>query len=150
MNTVLAPVRAAKSLVQTVLLLAIAVFIGLAYPVIQFCNGEPLTLFSFVVPALTLLIIFTFFYTPYYTIFAVFVGGFTIAAIAANIELSKYGVCFLIFALFAFGILLKFIRNHIRYGGWDFWDFWAYEWKLWRSSKRRPTTKTALVKQSKP
>jgi hypothetical protein len=115
MNTVLAPVRWAKSLVQTLLLIAIAIFIGLAYPLIQLSNGEPLTLFSFVVPALTLLIIFTFFYTPYYTIFAVFVGGFTIAAIAANTDMSKYGVCLLIFALFAFGILQKYIRNRIKY-----------------------------------
>jgi hypothetical protein len=113
MNTLLTPVRAAKSLMQTVLIILLLLGIGLFYPIIQLCNGEPLTLFSFVVPALTLLVLFTFFYTPYYTLFAVFVGGFTIAAIAANTDISKYGVCFLIFAFLAVGILQRYVRHRL-------------------------------------
>jgi hypothetical protein len=115
MNTLLAPVRWAKSLMQTVLIILLLIGAGLLYPVIQLCNGEPLTLFSFLIPALTILIIVTFFYTPYYTIFAVFVGGLPIAVISAQTDISKYRVCLLIFALFGFGILQKYIRNRIKY-----------------------------------
>lgn len=115
MNTLLAPVRWIKSLAQTVLLLAIAAGIGLAYPIIQLCNGEPLTLASILVPVLTVLALFAVFYAPVYTI-----GGGIVVIIVAAAEsdfvinnLSAEGIVFLIFAFFVVGILQRYARHRL-------------------------------------
>ena len=116
MNTLLAPVRWVKSLVQTVLLLVIAVVIGLAYPIIQWCNGEPLTLTSFVVPFLTALALFTFFYAPYYLIFGGIASVVLFAAFCTSeplASLSGNGFFLLVFAFLAVGILQRHVRHRL-------------------------------------
>lgn len=123
MNLLLAPVRWVKSLALTLLLIAIAVVLGLLYPLVLYLNGQPVTYGSFAIPFLTLLAIFTFFYTPYYSIF----GGLLTAALfifgvcvypdfmdACNF--NGWGVAWLVFGFLAFGILQKFIRNRFDFG----------------------------------
>ena len=114
MNTLLAPVRLAKSLVQTVLLIGIAILIGLGYPLILLANHMPIDLSDIVVPFMTILTIFTFCYAPYYFLF----GGAVFAVVwaAAVIQIDDfpkslaaneaYGFIFL-----AVGILQRYIRR---------------------------------------
>ena len=114
MNTLLAPVRLAKSLVQTVLLIGIAILIGLAYPLILVANHMPIDFSDIVVPFMTILTIFTFCYAPYYFLF----GGavFAIAWATAVIQIDDfpkslganeaYGFIFL-----TVGILQRHIRR---------------------------------------
>lgn len=131
MNTLLAPVRWAKSLVQTVLLIGIVIVIGLAYPLIVLCGGfrdegTPLTALlligAFMVSILTILTICTFFYTPWYTI----VGG--VISICTLVGLSNifpdsfdwarpnnsgegFGFKFLVLGFLLTGWLIKGIRT---------------------------------------
>lgn len=114
MNTVLAPVRWAESLVQTVLLIGIAIFIGLVYPLILLANHMPIDFPAIVVPFMTILTIFTFCYAPYYFLF----GGavFAVAWATAVIQIDgfpkslganeAYGFIFL-----TVGILQRHIRR---------------------------------------
>ena len=118
MNTLLAPVRWIKSLAQTVLLLVIAVFIGLAYPIIQFCNGEPLTLASFAVPFLTVLALFTLFYAPYYLVFGGIAGLVTMGMLCEHGDAKTNPFVasdptLLIFGFLAFGILQRHTRHRL-------------------------------------
>ncbi len=108
MNTLLAPVRALKSLMMTALLLVIAIGIGLAYPIIQLCNGEPLSAASFLVPFLTALALFTFFYAPYYCIFGGLIGLFVLGTHTTLI--TDYGISSIIFIFLCVGILQKWLR----------------------------------------
>jgi hypothetical protein len=116
MNTLLAPVRAAKSLVQTVLLLVIAVVIGLAYPLILLANHMPIGFSAIMVPFMTILTIFTFCYTPYYFL----LGGavFAIAWATAVIQIDGFPISLGANEAFGFifltvGILQRYIRHRL-------------------------------------
>jgi hypothetical protein len=122
MNTLLAPVRWAKSLVQTVLLLVIAVVIGLAYPLILYCNGEPVTLASFMVTFLTLLALFTVFYAPYYLVFGGIAGLVTIGMLCEHGDattnptmafLNEWNFMSLVSGFLVIGIVQRYIRHRI-------------------------------------
>jgi len=123
MNTLLAPVRAAKSLMQTVLIIVLLLGAGLFYPLIQFCNEGHITFGGFMASALTALFILTFFYTPGYTVvggivcFAVvyFYGMFAPQSFAENFNVTGTGFSTFIFIFLAVGILQKYIRNQIAY-----------------------------------
>jgi hypothetical protein len=117
MNTLLAPVRWAKSLVQLMLLIGIAIFIGLAYPLILLANHMPIGFSAVVVPFMTILTIFTFCYAPYYFLF----GGavFAIAWATAVIQIDGFPISLganeafgLIFL--AIGILQRYIRRRAK------------------------------------
>lgn len=127
MNTLLAPVRWVRSIALTLLLIAIAVGIGLFYPLVLYCNGEPVTLFAYCVSGLTILTICTFIYTPYYVIF----GGmllFLTVIVGVGFNHDSTIVCYfdtpqkwawVLFAFLVIGILQKFIRERF-----DFNDLW--------------------------
>jgi hypothetical protein len=117
MNTLLAPVRAAKSLMQTVLVILLLIGIGLVYPLIQLLNSGHVTVGGFVVSLLTALFIFTFFYAPWYTV----VGGiicfvvFYAFCFSQSFVDSLTGTGFLlfVFAFLAVGILQRYIRHRL-------------------------------------
>ena len=69
MNWITAPVRWVRSLLQTALYILILIVAGLLYPVIVYCNHEPVTFATFAVPLLVVLALFTLFYATYYLIF---------------------------------------------------------------------------------
>jgi len=116
MNTILAPVRAAKSLIQTGLILVGIILAGLLYPVIQLCNGDSLNAASFLLPLLTLLAISTLFYAPYYTIFG---GAISFLVFVRFCEtdfvsgMSNNEIISLPFAFLFFGILQRYIRHRL-------------------------------------
>jgi hypothetical protein len=117
MNTLLAPVRAAKSLMQTVLIILLLLGAGLFYPIIQLCNEGHVTFGGFLVSFLTALFIFTFFYAPAYT----FYGGvicFIVLGILAHVYPPAAAVFYVLFLVFflPIGILQKHIRFSMRYG----------------------------------
>ena len=68
MNTLLAPVRWVKSLMQTVIIILLLIGAGLLYPLIQLVNEGHVTFGGFVVSFLTALFILTFFFAPWYTV----------------------------------------------------------------------------------
>jgi hypothetical protein len=117
MNTLLAPVRLAKSLVQTVLLIGIAILIAVGYPLILIANHMPIDFSDIVVPFMTILTIFTFCYAPYYFLF----GGAVFAVVWATAVIQiddfpkslganeAYGFIFL-----AVGILQRYIRRRAK------------------------------------
>jgi hypothetical protein len=115
MNTVLTPVQFVIDGVKGVLFLVLVVTLGLIYPIIQLCNGEPLSLASILVPTFTVLAIFTFFYAPLYTVF----GGIISIVIAAAEgdfiikNMSKEGDVSLLFAFLIVGILQRYIRHRL-------------------------------------
>jgi hypothetical protein len=117
MNTVLAPVRWAKSLMQTVLIILLLIGVGLLYPIIQLVNNGHVTFGGFVVSVLTALFIFTFFYAPWYTV----VGGiicfvvFYAFCFSQSFVDSLTGTGFLlfVFAFLAVGILQRYIRHRL-------------------------------------
>jgi hypothetical protein len=70
-NFLLTPVRMIESMVQTILLILVFIFIGLFFPLIVYFQPHTsggLAL-SFVAPLLTLLTLFTTFYADYYFLF---------------------------------------------------------------------------------
>ena len=114
MNTLLAPVRWAKSLVQTVLLIGIVIFIGLAYPLILLANHMPIGFSAMMVPFMTVLTIFTFCYAPYYFLF----GGavFAVAWATAVIQIDGFPISLganeaFGFIFLAVGILQRYTRR---------------------------------------
>jgi DnaJ-domain-containing protein 1 len=118
MNTVLAPVRWLKSLAQTAILLAIAVGIGLAYPLIMYVNGEPVTLAAFAIPLLVILALFTLFYAPVYLIFGSIGGTFLFGCMLGfpwfDHATDNISFKWLIFGFLAVGILQRYIRTHLH------------------------------------
>jgi uncharacterized membrane protein len=112
MNTLLAPVRAAKSLVQTVLIILLLLGAGLFYPIIQLVNDGHVTFGGFMVSFLTVLFIFTFFYTPYYTILGGIISIFVMGA-NADTDFVRNNFAFLVFAFLAVGILQRYIRHRL-------------------------------------
>ena len=113
MNTLLAPVRAAKSLVQTVLIILLLIGIGLFYPIIQLVNDGHVTFGGFMVSFLTVLFIFTFCYTPYYTIFGGIAYLLLFVFVVGSSEASAAAFCLLLPVFFAVGILQRYIRHRL-------------------------------------
>jgi ketosteroid isomerase-like protein len=117
MNTLLAPVRWAKSLMQTVLIILLLIGAGLLYPLIQLVKDGHATFGGFVVSFLTVLLIFTFFYAPWYTV----VGGIICSVVFYACcfsdsfvnSLTGTGFYLFVFAFLAFGILQKYIRRRL-------------------------------------
>lgn len=117
MNTLLAPVRWIKCLVQTVIIILLLIGAGLLYPLIQHVNDGHVTFGGFVVSVLTALFIFTFFYAPSYT----FVGGFICFVVFYACcfsqsfvdSLTGTGFYFFIFIFLAIGILQRYIRHRL-------------------------------------
>lgn len=114
MNILLAPLRAAKSLAQTFLLLVITIGLGLAYPLIVLVNHEPLTFGAFAVSFLTLLGIITFFYAPWYTVvggilFLLGICGWALAYDFPDGTETKW----LWFGFLSVGILQRYIRYRL-------------------------------------
>jgi hypothetical protein len=117
MNTLLAPVRWIKSLVQTALIILLLIGAGLLYPLIQFVNDGHVTFGGFVVSFLTALFIFTFCYAPWYTV----CGGilcfvvFYACCFSDSFVNSLTGTGFILFAFafLAFGILQRYIRHRL-------------------------------------
>lgn len=141
MNTLLAPVRAAKSIVQTALIILLLIGIGMFYPIIQLVNEGHITLDGFMVSFMTCWFIYTFFRAPWYTVNGSILGFLGVCIfirpLSANGAFGFGLVVVLGIPLFLLvGNLQRIVRNHIRDGGWDFCDFWAFEWKI-RNSKRR-------------
>ena len=118
MNTLLAPVRWAKSLIQTVIILLLLIGAGLLYPIIQLVNDGHVTFGGFVVSFLTALFIFTFFYAPWYTV----VGGIICFVVFYAFCFSKSfvdsltgtGFSVFIFIFLAIGILQRYIRRRAK------------------------------------
>jgi len=117
MNTLLAPVRAAKSLVQTVLLIGIVILVGLGYPFYVLFGGEgypldPLHVVgAFMVSFLTLLIIVSFIYRPYYTMFGSVVAILTLVVLPQPLDGEAFGFKFIMLGYFLLGDLYKFNRR---------------------------------------
>jgi hypothetical protein len=118
MNTLLAPVRWAKSLLQTVLIILLLIGAGLFYPIIQLFNNGHVTFGGFMVSFLTALFIFTFFYAPWYTA----LGGiicfvvFYACCFSKNFvdSLTGAGFSLFIFMFLAVGILQSYIRRRAK------------------------------------
>ena len=120
MNTLLAPVRYAKSLIQTAIIILLLIGAGLFYPIIQIVRDGHMTFGGFVVSFLTALFIFTLFYTPGYTV----VGGIICFVVFYAFcfsqsfvdSLTGTGFSTFIFIFLAVGILQKYIRWNMHYG----------------------------------
>ena len=115
MNTLLTPVRAAKSLMQTVLIILLLLGAGLLYPIIQFVNNGHVTFGGFVVSFLTALFIFTFCYAPWYTVVGS-IGIFCLLFVLAAFDCLEAASPFigLVFILFLpVGILQRYIRHRV-------------------------------------
>lgn len=115
-----APLRAAKSLMQTVIILLGLIAFGVGYPLyLLVMPGEHVTAGSIVGSLLTIMTLVTFFYTPYYVIFGsviLFVAGCLWGAFAEDQlfgALSGWGFAILVFSFLAFGILQRYIRHRI-------------------------------------
>ncbi len=105
---------------QAALIIPLLIEAGILYPIYLTCTGQAVTATSLVISGLTVLAVFTFFYTPYYFV----LGGAAFAAIftlgvhyhetfmyASNF--SRWGYAWLIFGFLTLGILQKFIRNQL-------------------------------------
>jgi hypothetical protein len=115
-----APIRLAKDMVQTVLIILLLIAIGVAYPIYLACTGQPVSTISLVVSGLTVLAVFTFIYAPYYFIF----GGMALAAgftwgVCAHEDFmyahnfNGWGLAWLFFSFLALGVVQRFIRHRI-------------------------------------
>jgi hypothetical protein len=116
MNTLLAPVRWAKSLVQTFLIILLLIGIGLFYPIIQLCNGDPFSIATLLVPMFTILFLFTLFYAPYYTIIGGFISFivFDLICLGSFVSsMSKTELVSLPFAFLTIGILQRYVRHRL-------------------------------------
>lgn len=117
MDTLLAPMRWAKSLVQLMLLIGIVILIGLGYPFYVLLGGDgypldPLHVVgAFMVSFLTLVIIVSFFYRPYYTMFGGVVAVITITCLFEAFDGEAFAFKFIMLGYFIFGDLYKFIRR---------------------------------------
>jgi hypothetical protein len=117
MNTLLAPVRWAKSLMQTVLIILLLIGAGLLYPLIQLVNDGHVTFGGFVVSFLTAVFIFTFFYAPWYTVvggIVCFVVFYAFCFSQSFIDsLSRNGMLLFVFTFLTVGILQRYIRHRL-------------------------------------
>lgn len=118
MNTLLAPVRWLRSLAQTAILLVIAIGIGLAYPLIQYLSGQPVTLGTFEIPLLVVFALVTLLYAPLYLIFGgiggLFLFGCLLGVPGFEDAIGGISVKWFVFGFLAVGILQKYIRTHLR------------------------------------
>jgi DnaJ-domain-containing protein 1 len=117
MNTLLAPVRWAKSLVQTFIIILLLIGVGLLYPIIQVVRDGHMTMGGFVVSFLTALFIFTFFYAPWYTVLGgilCFVVFYAFCFSQSFVDsLTGTGFSIFIFIFLAVGILQRYIRHRL-------------------------------------
>jgi hypothetical protein len=120
LDVVTAPIRLAKSMMQTVLIILLLIVIGLGYPIYLVCTGQSVTAASMAISGLTLLTVFTFFYAPYYFLF----GGISLAVaftwgVCAHEDFmyahdfNGWGLAWLLFGFLALGVVQRFIRHRV-------------------------------------
>ena len=116
MNTLLAPVRWVKSMIQAALFILLLTVIGLAYPVIVYFNHEPVTFATIMVPILTLTAIFTLFYATTYLICGgmLFLVGWGAQMIISGGAPDRTQTLWVWTAFFTVGILQSYIRRRIK------------------------------------
>jgi len=118
MNVVTAPLRFLITCIQTLIFIALATLAAIAWPLILYIKGEPVTLVSFIISGLALLAIFTLFYTPGYFVFVgltLLAIGWVYMMVTQNVpDFFSVGweVRAAIFAFLFIGIMQKFLRNH--------------------------------------
>lgn len=114
MNTLLAPVRWAKSLVRAVLIIVGVIAAGLGLPFYCLFTGTHMSTGMWEFTGLTVLFLFCFFLTPWYTV----VGGiicfvvFCVFCLNQSFvdSLSGNGLLLFVFTFLSVGILQRYLR----------------------------------------
>ena len=116
MNVLLSPFRFLISCIQAMLVIILVALTGVAWPLILYVRREAVTPAAFIISGLTLLTIFTLFYTSGYFVYgaiALGIGGLGYVMVTHEVPdsfISNFQTYVLIFLLV--GILQKFLRNH--------------------------------------
>jgi hypothetical protein len=114
MNFLMSPVRFVINGIKVLLIGLLLLGVALAWPLLMYMNHEPLTLGTFMVPLLAILLIYTFIRAPWYTVVGgiLFLLGICAWALVFNFP-DGTETKWLWFAFCAVGLIQWYVRKPI-------------------------------------